>query len=704
MKKWSYKVAVFSICIAIPGMLYAYSGGRPIPKELLDISCKKTQCSPKTFSAIKSIYRPKTSCGYNFKIGPRLRIAFLNIFNSHYRNYHFSLREYCQTGILPERENIEGKASPTNSLVKAPSDEASPGIEYASSYNSNGLSMQAPKGWVFLSPSEMRNKTKGKMKIATNTIFFVVNETDYASNINVQYIGDTSRDASNVAAARKLLKEIQQQIVVKMRQSLPSFKKIKAEVIKFSNGVALNLVFTSLKKNVLMKQKQLIIISNKKAFTITFTAKENVFSKYFSTGFEPILRSIKIGEPAGTKKIQASAKPINFKGELIGLLPEGGGEFRYSLEKGDKLYDLRFSDKTEFIGFKEKAFQLGDLYDVKGTYEDTKFILSGLGTIVVDRMKYLGKPGLDNKTVHQCNIKTIGQSSKKIHIAVSPDGKLLVTRSWDGVKLWALPDGKYLTTLTGHDLRMIQSLAVSPNSKMLATGNFSDGTIKLWSLPEGKYIKTIKAHNYRHVSALAIRPNGRLLVSGSSDESIKFWSWPRGKLLKTRKVGTGSIDALAISPNGKLLVSGDRDGIRFWSLPSGRYIKETKKRTSSVDALAISRNGKLLVSGSFFRGINIWSFPRGKHLKSIEIESTSFGSLVISPNSKLLVSGDKEGIKFWSLPKGKQLKTLNVGPGRVEDLAISPNGKLLISTNDTTVKLWSLPCLKLGADSISNKK
>lgn len=307
MKKLISKVVVFSTCIAMPFVLYADSGGRKIPSELLEISCDNTQCTPETFSSIESSYSHDRSCDTKFAIGPRLRIALYNIINSHYRDYHFSRREFCKTGMLPERKNSKHKSLqqsfPTkeisNEILQSPLvteklNTISPNIKYVTSYKRNGLSMRAPKGWIFISPAEMRKRTKGKLGIAENTIFFAVNKSDYDSNINVQYVGDASREAPNNVSASKFLKQMQRQIVPAMSKSLPGFKKIKSEIIDFANGVAIDFEFTSLRDSTMMKQKQLIVISGMKAFTITCTAKEGSFDEYFSAGFEPILKSVEI--------------------------------------------------------------------------------------------------------------------------------------------------------------------------------------------------------------------------------------------------------------------------------------------------------------------------------------------------------------------------------------------------------------------------
>jgi WD40 repeat protein len=64
---------------------------------------------------------------------------------------------------------------------------------------------------------------------------------------------------------------------------------------------------------------------------------------------------------------------------------------------------------------------------------------------------------------------------------------------------------------------------------LLASGGW-DNTVRLWSLPDGTLLKTLTGHaNY--VFAVAISPDGRLLASGSFDDTIKLWSLPDGKLL-----------------------------------------------------------------------------------------------------------------------------------------------------------------------------
>ena len=73
----------------------------------------------------------------------------------------------------------------------------------------------------------------------------------------------------------------------------------------------------------------------------------------------------------------------------------------------------------------------------------------------------------------------------------------------------------------GHEGTVL-SLAISPDSQMLATGG-EDQMIRLWDIPSGRPLARWEGHE-GGVTALAFRPDGRGLVSGSSDGVLKLWN------------------------------------------------------------------------------------------------------------------------------------------------------------------------------------
>src|SRR5437773_5202811 len=73
----------------------------------------------------------------------------------------------------------------------------------------------------------------------------------------------------------------------------------------------------------------------------------------------------------------------------------------------------------------------------------------------------------------------IGHASYLKRIAVSPDGKRLLTAALDASpRLWDLETGKLLRVFTGHSAS-VMAVAFSPGGKRVLTGGF-DNTVRLW--------------------------------------------------------------------------------------------------------------------------------------------------------------------------------------------------------------------------------
>ncbi len=115
-----------------------------------------------------------------------------------------------------------------------------------------------------------------------------------------------------------------------------------------------------------------------------------------------------------------------------------------------------------------------------------------------------------------------GHTSSIYAIAISPDGKYIVSGSNKTIKIWDFKTGECLNTLEGHT-SSINSIAISPDGKYIVSGSI-DTTIKIWDFKTGECLNTLEGH-IDSVNSISISPDGKYIVSGSDDDTIKIWDF-----------------------------------------------------------------------------------------------------------------------------------------------------------------------------------
>jgi len=289
-----------------------------------------------------------------------------------------------------------------------------------------------------------------------------------------------------------------------------------------------------------------------------------------------------------------------------------------------------------------------------------------------------------------------GHTGGVLSVAFSPDGKRLVSGSYDGgLKVWDAQTGLETRTLKGHS-NVVWSVAFSPDGKRLVSAS-EDGTVKVWDAQTGQETRTLKGHAGA-VSSVAFSPDGTRLVSGSKDFTLKVWDAQTGQETLTLRGHTGWVWSVAFSPDGKRLVSGSYDKtLKVWDAQTGQEILTLKGHTSWVTSVAFSPDGKRLVSGGYDKTLKVWDAQTGQETLTLK-HNVPVNSVAFSPDGKRLVSGsgdpfhpDKPGyeLKVWDAQTGQEILTLKGHVGPVRSVAFSPDGKRLVSgSDDMTLKVW----------------
>lgn len=140
-------------------------------------------------------------------------------------------------------------------------------------------------------------------------------------------------------------------------------------------------------------------------------------------------------------------------------------------------------------------------------------------------------------------------------------------------------------------------MAISPNSKFMATAGIYDRHVKIWDMLQSREIASFEAHD-DEIHSIQYSPNGRYIVTASADSSIKIWNAYDFTLLKTFARPKPE-NIVIFTTDSKQLVAGGQDSlIKFLDLNNGSVIRILKKHRASVTSLCFNpQNDKWLFSG-----------------------------------------------------------------------------------------------------------
>ena len=290
----------------------------------------------------------------------------------------------------------------------------------------------------------------------------------------------------------------------------------------------------------------------------------------------------------------------------------------------------------------------------------------------------------------------MGHTKEIASVAFSPDGKYILTGSWDQTaKLWDLT-GHELLTFAGHEGPVL-SVAFSRDGKQVLTGS-EDGTAKLWDL-SGKPLRTFHGHA-SWVFAVAFSPDGQSIMTGSRDRTAKIWSLA-GRLLQTLAGHDNPVLSVAFSPNGQQALTGiSNNTAKLWDIKSGKVIQRFSGHTGPVAAVAFSPDGQKILTGSNDKTAKLWETSSGKALQDFVGHTEPVWQAIFSSpdGQQVLTSSGDYTAKRWDLNTGQMLQNYAGHAAPVRAAAFSPNGQqVLTGCKDGTAKLWDLQGRQLRA-------
>ncbi|KEP46121.1 tyrosine kinase catalytic domain protein [Rhizoctonia solani 123E] len=301
-----------------------------------------------------------------------------------------------------------------------------------------------------------------------------------------------------------------------------------------------------------------------------------------------------------------------------------------------------------------------------------------------------------------------GHTNGVTSVAYSPDGKSVVSGSWDKtIRIWDAqspsPTGE---PLTGHS-RLIYSVSYSPFGNIIASGS-SDKTICLWDVNTRRRLgEPIKGdHTFYSV---AFSPNTKLIASGCggslssspSGNSVQLWDVQNMTAATNPFKGHAYVvGSVQFSPDGTRVVSGSNDNtIRVWDIEHGTtVVGPLEGHTDLVFSVTVSPGGSQIVSCSQDKTIRLWDTRSGGTIGN-PYEGHTYGvqSVVFSPRGTYVASGSTDKtVRVWDIRTGRQVQLYEGHSSIIYSVVFSPCGQYIASgSNDKKVIIRNI----LGEDS-----
>ena len=247
-------------------------------------------------------------------------------------------------------------------------------------------------------------------------------------------------------------------------------------------------------------------------------------------------------------------------------------------------------------------------------------------------------------------------------LALSPDGKTLLSGSFQELIMWDVEKGAIKQRITGFADRVV-AIAYSEDGKMFATGGGApteDGEIKVFNAADGKLIVDIKSGHSDTCFGVSFKPDGKQLATCGADKFVKVWDLPTGKFVKSFEGHTHHVMDVGWKSDGKFLASAGADNaIKVWDFEKGEQARTINGHTKQVTRLLFVGKTPQFVTTSGDMSVKMWNVDNGGNTRTFPAFKDYVYAIGVSADGGIVAAGGEEGfVRLYNGTSGAMIKEL----------------------------------------------
>ncbi|OTB04743.1 hypothetical protein M426DRAFT_261726 [Hypoxylon sp. CI-4A] len=291
-----------------------------------------------------------------------------------------------------------------------------------------------------------------------------------------------------------------------------------------------------------------------------------------------------------------------------------------------------------------------------------------------------------------------GHTERFIQVAISPDGKLIVSGSVDGTaRLWEAATGVEIAKIDAGPEKWVTSVAFSTDGQTIALGlgnirsqndPSSSVAIRLYNVGTG--VTSDLLGNYDHIDNVAFSPNGEMLVSITEDESINFWDISTEGNVCTHEIPAfGDPTKPVFTPDAIWVAIGLGEALHLLDTKTGQSFREFPLG-NIARSVAFSPD-QTKIGSIDYEQMRVWDIESGEVVISFSLHHVNVATF--SPDWNIIIVGpSRHGGTLGILNlAGEEVRALGGFHDEAQDIVFSPDGNTVATSfADGTIRLYKL--------------